>query len=70
MLFVFVDIMKHTFMRLPTFLFFAKPMNNSGLMISRTISAENIRVYEKKSHFSVDNLRNEVYTLDVPCKVI
>lgn len=30
-LFVFVDIMKHTFMRLPTFLFFAKPMNNSGL---------------------------------------
>ena len=40
------------------------------LMISRTISAENIRVYEKKSHFSVDNLRNEVYTLDVPCKVI
>lgn len=34
MLFVFVDIMKHTFMRLPTFLFFAKPMNNSGLINS------------------------------------
>ena len=33
MLFVFVDIMKHTFMRLPTFIFFAKPMNNSGLFI-------------------------------------
>ena len=40
MLFVFVDIMKHTFMRLPTFLFFAKPMNNSGLVIKGVVCSE------------------------------